>query len=894
MRVTAVFTVALALAAASGARAQAPYLVKDIWPGFGFGYPTAPVIAFGDRVYFGAESPDLGWELWSTGGTEESTTVLELAPGANRPAAPYPLVSLDTGVLFADYRNSSAFDPELWRTDGTLAGTQWVSGLDPLRPLARSADQALLGNGIFGGRPFVTDGTPGGTFLVPPPPGGAPAEVQLWTPAATFAGGFAIAVTSPSGPYPQGAWWTDGTPSGTRRLVDAPAECYAVAAAGGRLYILCRQSTGGPANALFVSDGTSSGTQSVAAFEGSPTSLVSGDDLVFFRGYDWLGRSDGTVAGTGPIPPPSPAPVAFLESGAVVSRGVLYFRGDTPAAGTELWRSDGTAAGTFMLRDIEPGTGSAVASFFSIAALPGGGVIFAATTSAAGTELWKSDGTAAGTVPLPEIAPGPDSSLPGPFTVAGGRVYFPAWDPPHGRELWALDLAKGAVEVDDTFVQEGNAGTTTATFTVRLQSAATVPVVVSYQTVAVTAEAGTDYAAQSGTLTFVPGEREKAVDVPVFGDVVHERNESLKLELTAVGGAVIADRVGALVILDDEAQPRVRAVGAAPVVEDFTDAVFGVTLETDGSPLQAAVSVRYATVAGTATAGTDFSTWWGTITFPAGSPSGTTLPATVPVRDDSIDEPNETFSIALDGLSETIVTGGPASVLILDDDGIAAAPPVELSHGTTVRADLAPPSGPGPDRDFYVLVQHPSASYELVVDEASGDAAPLSVQRIAADGTTVLQSAAPVGTGTARSLRWENSTFDPISNQHIRIESPSCGTVCGADDTYRVRFYETTLRGARVNNTNGQVTLLLLQNLTDAPVSGFVHLRTEDGGSGGGQGYAIPPRGTLVFDTSQNLFVPGSGWVTHDAPYGGVAGKAVGLEPATGFIFETPLTSRPR
>lgn len=44
-------------------------------------------------------------------------------------------------------------------------------------------------------------------------------------------------------------------------------------------------------------------------------------------------------------------------------------------------------------------------------------------------------------------------------------------------------------------------------------------------------------------------------------------------------------------------------------------------------------------------------------------------------------------------------------------------------------------------------------------------------------------------------------------------------------------------------------------------------------------------------------FLPGysgSITVTHDAPYGGLAGKCVTLEPATGFSFDTPLTARPR
>jgi ELWxxDGT repeat protein len=77
MRLITVLTVALALGGVPGAHAQAPYLVKDIWPGVGHSEPTLPV-PFGDRVFFGALSPELGRELWSSGGTEESTTVLDL------------------------------------------------------------------------------------------------------------------------------------------------------------------------------------------------------------------------------------------------------------------------------------------------------------------------------------------------------------------------------------------------------------------------------------------------------------------------------------------------------------------------------------------------------------------------------------------------------------------------------------------------------------------------------------------------------------------------------------------------------------------------------------------------------------------------------------------------
>ena len=883
MRRVTMFTVALALASVSAARAQAPYLVKDIVPGPGGSNPSGPV-RIGDRVFFGAVS-DLGYELWSTGGTEASTTVLDLSPGV-RTGPPLPLAAAGSTLLYVFAGSPSG----LWRTDGTLAGTRRVFDEVPQRMLAQSSERALF-EGSANQYPLLSDGTEGGTFVVPSPIGGAPGNPAVWKPATTFANGFAIGMTNF-----QGAWWTDGTATGTTRLVDAPNACQSAAAAGGRLFLRCQ--VPGQSPRLLVSDGTFSGTLPLLEGLVLGNSLIAAGDRVFFMGPGGLWSSDGTAAGTGAVPMPAPPPtITSLEAWNASSGSVLYFVASTPATGDELWRTDGTAAGTFMLRDIEPGPVSGIELFGSLGRITAaaGVVVFEGWTTAAGREVWKSDGTAAGTVPLPEIFPGPDSSFPLAFTAAGGRVYFLAYEPTHGRELWAVGVAQGAVAVGDTFVEEGDTGTSTATFTVRLESASTVPVVVSYQTVAVTAQAGTDFAPQAGTLTFAPGERERTVEIPVFGDAADEANESLKLVLTPFGDTVIADGTGALVILDDDA-PRVRANGTTVTEGDSgtTDAVFGVTIETDGGPTAAPVAVHFAPIAGTASAGSDFVAAQGTVTFPAGSPSGTTLTARVPVVGDTVDEPDEMFTLALDGQNEADVTGAFPTALIEDDDGISTARPVELSHGTTVRGDLAPFGGPGLSRDFYLLQQHPEASYELVVDEASGDAAPLTVQRIAADGSTVLQSAVPVGTGTALSLRWINTVSGPFSDQHVRVESASCGTVCGTDDTYRVRFYETTLRGARVNTTNGQATVLLLQNLTDAPVLGLIHFRTEDGVNGGGQPYSIPARGTLVHDMSQNLFLPGSLWVTHDAPYGGVAGKVVGLEPATGFSFDTALTSRPR
>src|SRR5437667_12573917 len=69
----------------------------------------------------------------------------------------------------------------------------------------------------------------------------------------------------------------------------------------------------------------------------------------------------------------------------------------------------------------------------------------------------------------------------------------------------------------------------------------------------------------------------------------------------------------------------------------------------------------------------------------------------------------------------------------------------------------------------------------------------------------------------------------PILNQIIRVRSGGCGTDCGVDDVYQLGFYETTLAGARFNNSGTQTTVLLLQNPTDAPVDAAIHFWSTSG-----------------------------------------------------------------
>ena len=456
------------------------------------------------------------------------------------------------------------------------------------------------------------------------------------------------------------------------------------------------------------------------------------------------------------------------------------------------------------------------------------------------------------------------------------------------------------LSVTDAVVAEGGpAPAGTAGFTLSLNEASDLPVSVHYETATPSsgpvATPGADYLPTSGTLTFAPGATTAAVEVPVQGDLQDEVDETFLLRLGAVTGATFADAESTAVIDDDDGPTL--SIGDVTVAEPPTgfsaDAVFPLTLS--------APSVQWVTVwwhphNGTAMYGLDYASVGNSLTFEPGQTRGEIR---VPILGDSLAEPTEFFTVELPIVRDAFPLQGIGTASITDADGPAPALTGALTHGSSREGSLAP-RGSGPARDLYVLPRPARTSFEVVVDAASGDvgAAGPRVRRLHNDLATALQESVAVGTGSARALRVENDTLEGHAD-YIEVTSAGCTLDCGADDTYRIRARETTARIARFNNTGQQVTVLILQNAGDQPISGHAWFYDAQGALlwSGGHPFQLPAKGSLAIPTTQAPFAAlaqGSITITHDGPYGGVTGKAVALDVSAGLAFETALEPRAR
>ena len=115
-----------------------------------------------------------------------------------------------------------------------------------------------------------------------------------------------------------------------------------------------------------------------------------------------------------------------------------------------------------------------------------------------------------------------------------------------------IEAQVSQLSIDDAAVEEGHSGPTLLGFTVTLSPASSQTVTVAHQTENVTALAGSDYTASSGTLTFAPGQTTRTVLVRVTGDTAVEANETVRVRLSSPSGAALARDTGLGTITNDD------------------------------------------------------------------------------------------------------------------------------------------------------------------------------------------------------------------------------------------------------------------------------------------------------------------------------------------------------
>jgi ELWxxDGT repeat protein len=344
---------------------------------------------------------------------------------------------------------------ELWKSDGTQGGTRRVRDI---RPGAAGSKPANLTNvhgtlffsasdGIHGRELWKSDGTSGGTQMVKDidsSGGSHPQALTVLGPTLYF--------SADHGGKGRGLWKTNGTAGGTKLVADIfPPDGYIknLVVANGRVFFLAFLpfiTDDASSATLYESDGTAAGTRSLPS--PCPGDPVGGGRLVYFGTEHCftnepveLWRSNGTPGGTKGLGVINPRSVTNV-------RGTMFF-----GAGDQLDKSDGTAAGTVPVKDItQPLTITAVGHrAFVVAGCCG--IYF-------GGELWVSDGTGAGTTKLrPRDCPTGLTDVGGVLYLASGeRIVDDFGGYSCDLELWMSDGTKSGTKLVADLNAAGSSG----------------------------------------------------------------------------------------------------------------------------------------------------------------------------------------------------------------------------------------------------------------------------------------------------------------------------------------------------------------------------------------------------------------------------------------------------
>jgi ELWxxDGT repeat protein len=428
-------------------------LVKDIRSGANSSDPRS-LVTVGHLMYFSAKDGTNGQELWKSDGTHAGTVLVkDIAPGAGG-SSPRQMINVNGTLFFLAHDGTNGV--ELWKSDGTSQGTTLVKdvrpGINGIEWNNTLGNQLTNVNGVLyftandgGGAGYElwkSDGTSAGTVLVRDIRSGSSGSYPNFF--ANVNG--TLFFQANNGTSGLELWKSNGTSTGTVLVRDI----WAGGNGGSPRFLTNVNGTvffkaydGLTGYDLWKSDGTSAGTVLVKAMNsgwgGSPRGLTNVGGTLFFSANDGvtgheLWKSDGSSAGTVLVRDLATGSADGYPSNLINVSGSLFFQANDGTRGAELWKSDGSSLGTVLVADIDAGlSGSSPQHLTNV-----NGIVYFSAASSTGRKLWKSDGSSANSELVHDIYNSSSDFFAIYLTNVNGTLLFTASDGISGNELWRV------------------------------------------------------------------------------------------------------------------------------------------------------------------------------------------------------------------------------------------------------------------------------------------------------------------------------------------------------------------------------------------------------------------------------------------------------------------------
>jgi len=401
-------------------------------------------VAFRNQLYFAANDGINGIELWRSDGTAAGTQRAADVVVGGYDGDQTVLFSGGNSLLFFGSSPGTPPLPSLWRyTPDTGASENILSLGKPYTCTGAITTATVSGITYFPAfgpgsvELWRTDGTAAGTSAVTDVAntGGYSAPCQT----VTFGSNLYYADQRSQAQGDYRLWRSDGTPAGTQLVKTVgggrpPLNAYFLASYAGALYFIGADSSN--VMTLWRSDGTSAGTTAVAPLPSTPIAAFLGvvNNRLLFWSYGATVQNSLTVfdVATGSFSNIPNVPIG--DTGVISEDGThLFFSGGVGFGMTGPWVTDGTASGTKLLTDSQ---GNYPYNTHWMGILHNS-AIFTGDDANSAHWYWRTDGTTAGTTAISQVPAGQSVGLTG--LAVGNRFFFTVADPTIGAELYAID-----------------------------------------------------------------------------------------------------------------------------------------------------------------------------------------------------------------------------------------------------------------------------------------------------------------------------------------------------------------------------------------------------------------------------------------------------------------------